>query len=497
MLKDLGTEFKVGLFAVASATVLGLMLFVLNPAMLSKHDENEFYTILQDAAGIIAKTQVKTNGVNVGKVKSVDLLVNTTKVVFQVDASIKVPVGSKVEIRTRGLLGDVYIEIVRVADTGQFIEAGGLIPKSDEQTDMAGIMQLVGQIGKDVKKVTGVLANVMGTESGERSLQNILGNIETLTADLRKTGDTIRSAVGDNPEAVKNIVVNLDKSLASLRTFSSNLNEVLDEDNKERLNRIIASFDDSMIEVKGATKNIRLISEKIEKGEGTIGRLVNDDSTLDEIEGAVKDIREALGATNKMQIYVDGRTEARADKTSQTYLNVRLQTRPDRYYLIGMTDTQEALRDTVVESPETTPADGSRPASVKTRERITERKAIKFNLQMARRWYFFTARIGLFESSGGLAGDFHMFGDKLQLSFELFDIKTYDNEWRSVGRLKTYASILFFNHVYAMFGADDMTRKKNPMTYEEKKGPVPFAGAGITFNDQDLKSIFGAASLAR
>jgi phospholipid/cholesterol/gamma-HCH transport system substrate-binding protein len=497
MLKDLGTEFKVGAFAFAALVILGAMLFILNPNMLSESTRKTYHTILKDAAGIIPKTHVKTNGVTVGKVRNVELQVNATKITVEVDSAIKIPVGSRIEVRTRGLLGDVYLEIVRVEDTGEYIENGGLIAKSEDQMDIAGVMQVVGQIGKDLKKVTNTIANVLGTEVGENSLRNILDNIETLTADLRKTGSSIRGAIGDNPEAVKNIVMNLDKSLANLRTFSTGLNDVLDEQNKERLNRILASFDDSMIEVKGATKNIRLISEKIEKGEGTIGRLVNDDSTLDEIEGAVKDIREALGGASKMQVYVDGRGEFRKDKTSQTYLNVRFQTRPDRYYLVGITDGYESVTDTKVESIESKPADGDAPGYTTTRERVVERKQLKFNLQMAKRWYFATARIGLFETTGGVAGDLHFLSDRLQLSLELFDWRTYNNEWRRVARVKTYVSILFFNHIYAMLGLDDVTRTRNPMTYEPQKGPIPFAGIGIAFNDQDLKSIFGAAALAK
>jgi phospholipid/cholesterol/gamma-HCH transport system substrate-binding protein len=497
MWKQMGAEFKVGVFTIVALVTLGYMLFVLNPNILKDARRNEYYTILKDAAGIIPKTHVKTNGVTVGKVKSVDLEVSSTRISVEIDSEIKIPVGSKMEVRTRGLLGDVYLEIIRAADTGQFVENGGLIPRSDDQMDLGSIMQLVGQIGKDVKHVTNTLANVIGSKDGERSIATILSNIEVLTADLRKSGAAIRGALGDNPEAVKNIVVNMDKALANLRTFTGNLNDVLDDQNKEKLNRIIASFDDSMIEVKGATKNIRLISEKIEKGEGTIGRLVNDDSTLNDIEGAVKDIREALGAANKTQIIIDGHGEFRKDRTSQTYFNVRFQTRPDRYYLVGMTDGVEGVTDTTTEAIDSQPANGDQPGYVKTRERVQERKALKFNLQMAKRWYSLTARLGLFESTGGVAADVHFFSDKLQLTLEAFDWKSYKNEWRRVAHLKAYVNILFFNHIYAIIGLDDITRVRNPLSYELEKGPVPFGGLGLTFNDQDLKSIFGAAALAK
>jgi phospholipid/cholesterol/gamma-HCH transport system substrate-binding protein len=497
MWKQMGTEFKVGVFTIVALFTLGYMLFVLNPNMLKDTTRKNYYTVLRDAAGIIPKTHVKTNGVTIGKVKAVELDVNTTRIIVEIDSNIKLPVGSRMEVRTRGLLGDVYLEIVRPEDTGQYIAEGGLIPKSEDQMDMQGVMSLLGSIGKDVKKITGTLAEVVGGKDGERSLHNILDNIETLTADLRKTGSSIRGAIGDHPDDVRNIVMNLDKSLANLKQFTGNLNAVLDDANKDRLNRIIASFDDSMVEVKGATKNIRLISEKIEKGEGTIGKLVNDDTAIQEIEAAVKDLREVLSPATKVQMIIDTHGEGRADKTGQTYFNVIFKTRPDRFYLVGMTDTVEGVRDTKTEQLENEPANGDAPGYTKTRERVTERKALRFNLQLAKRWYFLTARLGLFESTGGGALDLQFFRDRIRLSLEAFDFKSYDNEWRRVARLKAYMQVLFFDHIYVMAGVDDITRKRNPLTYEDQKGPIPFGGLGLSFNDQDLKALFGAAALAR
>lgn len=465
MWKQLGTEFKVGVFTIVALFTLGYMLFVLNPNMLKDTTRKEYHSILRDAAGIIPKTHVKTNGVTIGKVKAVELLVNTTKIIVEVDANIKLPVGSSMEVRTRGLLGDVYLEIVRPEDTGEYISEGGLIPKSEDQIDMQGVMGLVGKIGKDVKKITERLSNVLGTMEGEESL--------------------------------KNIVQNLDKTLANFKTFSGNLNQVLDDTNRDRLNRILASFDDSMAEVKGATKNIRLISERIEKGEGTIGKLVNDDVAIKEIEGAVRDLRDVLGPATKVQITIDAHNEARRDKTGQSYLNVIFKTRPDRFYLVGMTDAQETVRDTKTEDLDKEGAQGDAPAFAKTRERISEKRALRVNLQLGKRWYFLTARLGLFESTGGIATDLHFFRDKLRFSLEANEFKSYDNEWRRVARLKAYMQVLFFDHVYLMAGLDDITRTRNPMTYEEQKGPIPFGGLGLAFNDQDLKSLFGAAALAR
>ena len=45
------------------------------------------------------------------------------------------------------------------------------------------------------------------------------------------------------------------------------------------------------------------------------------------------------------------------------------------------------------------------------REKIKEEKAIRFNAQIGRRWHWAAVRFGLFESSGGIGGDFYAFYD--------------------------------------------------------------------------------------
>jgi phospholipid/cholesterol/gamma-HCH transport system substrate-binding protein len=495
MLKSLGTEFKVGLFALVALGALGYMFFVLNPDTFQNKKSKTYYTVLKNAAGIVAKTHVKTSGVSVGKVKSVDLEGATTRIMLEIDHEVKIPVGSRIKVTSVGLLGDKHLEVIRPeSDTGEYVEPNGLIPQAEGAVDMESLIELVGDVAKDVKKVTNTLASVLGSKKGEQSVQNIVDNIEGITADVKATTGTLKKVLGDREGDLQDIVTGVRDGVKDLRLFAANLKDVLDDENRERIDRILASFDETMVDVKGSAKNINLISAKVEKGEGTIGRLVNDDSTLAELEGAIKDIRQVLAPATKLAIDVDYHGEARRDESTQHYFNVLFRTRPDRYYLLGLTDTSydKVETDTQVE---TTPGEDGDPDTVSTNETIRREKALRFNLQVAKRWHFFTARFGLFESSGGIASDVHLFDDVVRLTVEAFDWDTQDKAVRRNAHLKAYASVLFYNHVYVMGGVDDPTRT-DPETGKVTKKVNWFAGAGLTFTDQDLKAIFGTAALA-
>jgi len=83
----------------------------------------------------------------------------------------------------------------------------------------------------------------------------------------------------------------------------------------------------------------------------------------------------------------------------------------------------------------------------------------------------------------------------LRLTAEVFHIDADNTEHRRTAHLRAYARILFFDHVYMMLGVDDPTRI-DPATQRVAKDTNYFVGAGITFDDDDLKAIFGAAALA-
>lgn len=471
-MSNMGSEFRVGVFSLLGMAASAFAVFVISPDLFDSQERYEFFTILKDASGILPKTHVKTNGVNVGRVKSVSLEKNATRVLMEINSGVEVPVGSKIEIRTVGFLGDKFIEIVRTDDMSKgLIKPSEEIPRATDTTDLNEVIDIVGSIAKDIKKVTENLAKVLGDKKGQTSIQNIVDNIEDLTREAKEI-------LQENRDDVRSLVANIE-------SFSGSLNEVLDEENKGKLDRILANFDVTMEDVKGASKNINLISEKIERGDGTIGRLINEDETLDELEGAIKDIRKALSPVNRLQVEVDYHGELRRDNSSQNYFNLNFHTRPGSYYVLGFTDVSELSRDTATE----TLPDGT------VRERIKEKQAIRFNAQIARRWHWAAIRFGLFESSGGLGGDFYAFEDRIRFTLEAFDFAGEDTEFRTFAHVKAYVSALFYNHIYAIVGIDDPTRK-DLLTDKVDKELNYFFGAGVSFNDDDLRALFGLAAVA-
>ncbi|MBC7530231.1 MAG: MCE family protein [Oligoflexus sp.] len=471
----MGTEFKVGLFSLFGVAAIAFAVFFVSPELFDRKEKKIYKTTLKDASGILINTHVKTNGVNIGRVSLIRLADNATEVQMEVEASISVPEGSEIAVRTVGFLGDKFIDIVRPDKGGAPVANNGFIPPAKNTGDIAEVVGKVGSIADDLKKVTENLARVLGDKQGERRMANIVENIEKLT-------ETTKQMLLDNRSEVRSLVQNFN-------TVSAALKEVVNDENRSKIDRILVNLDTSMKSIKTASENAQLISQRIEKGEGTIGRLINDDKTADDIQATLKDLREVLSPVTKLQVAVETHAEIRRDESNQTYFNIRLNTRPDSFYLVGFTTFPDRVRDT---STETLDASTGKTA---IRERIRDDKALRFNLQFGKRWGWIGARLGLFESTGGAAADAYFWKDRMKLSLEAFDFSDKEDNYRRTAHIKAYASVLFFDHLVAMVGLEDPTKYKDG-THTVRKNLNPFAGAGLTFNDQDLKTLFGAAAIA-
>lgn len=498
-------EIKVGIFVVVGALIVGYMFFVLSPDTFQKISSKKYYTVVKNASGIVLKTHVKTNGVIVGKVKEVKLLSNSTRIDFEVASYINIPDGSKIAIKEKGLLGDVFLEIIRSDDTGVYLDNGAFLPPSEDQVNISTLINVFGAIGKDIKQFTSTLSEVFGGEQGKEHTSNLFADLATLTKELKivvsenrgsikslvenvaLASQDLRDLVGGTQGDIRNLIKNFERS-------SHEIAEILVAAGDANLKGTFASLATGVRDFEATAGSLKSIAGQIDRGEGTIGRLVHDDKIIDDVHGTLKDIKKLVQPASKLQVHVNYKGEVRHTTSTQHYFDVVLRTRPDRFYMIGVTDHLERSVDTTkeqVSSPDASPTSTSTP--VTERERIRTQEQLRFNLQFGRRWNNFQVRFGLFETTGGLATDLYFFRDRFRLSLEAFNWDSEDGQ-RKVAHFKSYARFLFFDHLYAFVGVDDITRTKT--LSGSTLDPRYFIGAGVTFSDDDLKTVVTAAAAA-
>ena len=155
-----------------------------------------------------------------------------------------------------------------------------------------------------------------------------------------------------------------------------------------------------------------------------------------------------------------------------------MQSAPDRYYLLGVTgDYFGKYKRT---DRHRTDQFGNK---IETIDEEWRRDKLKFNAQIAHRFYDVVIRGGLIESGAGLGVDYYLDDDNLRLTFEAFSADFDHNP-----HLRAEASYNIWKLFYLNVGYDGFISDQHRSSL--------YFGIGMQFNDDDLKYLLSGAASA-
>ena len=443
-------EFKVGLLVLIVAGIIaGMSLRVNNdPSYLGSSKEAWFY--IDDASGLVKNSGVRMAGINIGIIKDIKLENGQARVELVLQGEVPVTKSARIEIRPNGILGDKHVEIVSGDPRDPPLRNGEQILVVD---DRASVDRLISEVSKITKSLSAVAENVRSATEGDpdKPLGRIINNIEQLTGDL---ADVSR----DNKRQINEIVHNL-------RNITGTVNELVNDDSPEGFKQAWKDALRSLRRIEVSLKNVEEITGKINRGEGTIGKLVNDETTVEEVNTAVNSINNYLDAANKIQTSVDFHSHyLTRSADAKSYLSLRIQPGLDRYYEVGLVDDPTG----VTERTSTRLTTDGTETNIREEKRFENR--VKFNALFAKNFYDFTIKGGVMENTGGAGVDWHLFRRRLRLSLEAFEFSDVN--------VRASARFSIFSGVYITAGGEDLVKNGRQSA---------FVGAGLFLTNDDLK----------
>jgi len=460
----LSIEAKVGFFVVLSILALAYMSMKVGGFKYAADRGYELHGYFDSAEGLVPGVPVEIAGVEVGQVKEIALEKGRAKVTLQLNPDVTIGEDVEAAIRTKGVLGDKYVEVIPGALDSAPLKPGGRIERTVSPANIDSLFKQLGAIGEDLKNITGPISGVLGGEEGEASLRLIVQNLRELAQTLNKT-------VQGNQENINRILDNLAVFSRDLRDISST--------NKEALREVVANFRRVSQDLGETIVAVKRITGKIDRGEGTIGKLIQEDETVDNINATLTSLNDYLEEKDRFRTYVDYRGEYLFESEEmKSYLSLRIQPKEDKYYLLQVVDdpagdTDETVTTTTVNGVSTT----------EHRERV-DKDELKFSAQIAKRYYDLGLRAGIFESKGGVGADYYFLDDSLVLSMEAFDFDEDDKP-----HLKFKADFTPFQYLYMTAGFDDFVSDEDNESF--------FVGGGLHFSDEDLKTLLQGAPIPR
>jgi phospholipid/cholesterol/gamma-HCH transport system substrate-binding protein len=438
---------------------------------------------LDDASGIANHSRVTIAGIPVGSIDSIKLENGKARVDIRMNGDVPLFTDATMGKKASSLLGENIIVLAAGAKNPK-LKDGDLINTVPEEGSIDEIKKNLADVSKLVKDVAEQLAKSIGTEQGGANIKAILQNLADVT-------DALNQTVRENRESVKQTLAALDRIstrgepeiaaiLENMRVISDDLKNVTAALNGRNGSASGNELKDTIEHVDKASKSLEStldhldhVADRLDKGEGTMGRLTKDDALINEVQGIAEGVNDIVQPISRLQTVVGLRSDYNfLANTIKSYVEVRLQPREDKYYSIELiNDPRGKTTFTQTDVDTTNP---TQPAHYRTITTTTT-DAFRFSLQFARTLGPFTGRFGIKESTGGIGLDIHLFNKRFEIVNDLFG---FGEEIQP--RYRVYLSYQFINRLWLIGGVDHLFLA-NRRDY--------FVGLMLRFTDDDLKTI--------
>jgi phospholipid/cholesterol/gamma-HCH transport system substrate-binding protein len=438
-------EFKVGALVFTVAVLIGVMSMRVSDDP-TVGGAKTFWFLTPNANGLVRQSAVKMAGIPVGIIKDIKLQAGIARIEITVREEVDIRKSAVAEIKANGILGDKYVEISPGSLEDAVLEKGGQIIIISDKGSLDSMMTKVSEIADSLGSVAKSLKEAVEHDgTNKHILGRIVQNIDRVAGDLAQMTGENKTKIREIVDEVKSIAQNIDSTLSDKNS----------------------GFKVSWARLDRALKNIDEITAKINEGKGTIGKLVNDDKTIEEINTAVEGINGFLDSSNKLSTALDFHSEYLGGRDAwKSYVGLKVQPGLDRFYLIQIIDDPSGVKDST-----NTVSTVKGGATTEVDETKTYKNKIKLSAQFAKNFYDFTVRGGLIENSGGVGFDVQFWKRKFLFSMDAYEFSNMN--------VRANLKYNIYKGVYVTGGVSDVLNKSN--NYSN------FVGAGLFLTNDDMK----------
>jgi phospholipid/cholesterol/gamma-HCH transport system substrate-binding protein len=274
----------------AILVLLGIILFIFGFNYLKGinlfEPDNIYYTEF-DYNALNKSSVVTLKGNTVGKVQDIiyDYKTGKTRIAFSVNEQLKFSKNSTIRLYETGLMGGNAISIILAYD--QDIAKPGDVLKSEVE---------MGLIRTLSKNFSGLSDNL---DSTLKSTDTLLGNINKIVIDesdagLKKTIQELNAtltAYKNLAYSINGVVSENDKNISvileNFKTTSTELSQITAQLKQANLGQTVESLNTTL-------SNVNTLLAGLNNGEGSMGKLLKDETLYKNLEGASKEIEELL-----------------------------------------------------------------------------------------------------------------------------------------------------------------------------------------------------------
>lgn len=274
-------EIKVAILVIAGIALFIYLFSFLKGDNLFSNDQVYFTEF--DYNALSSSSPVTIKGNKIGKIEEIkyDFQTGKTRVSFSVDPNLKFSKNSKVRLYQTGLMGGNALAIVEandgeIAEPGDFIESDvkpGLVTTLEE--DFSGISE---DLGTTLRTTDTLLTNIntLVVDDSEEGLKKTIAELNVTLKSFKNLSFSVQNVINENDKKIASLLDNLDKVASNFSEVSADLKNANFSNTVENLNKTLA--------------DVQSMLATVNNSDGTIGKLLNDATLYNNLEGASKEL---------------------------------------------------------------------------------------------------------------------------------------------------------------------------------------------------------------
>jgi len=293
-------------FIIGFTFILAIVIFVWGFNFLKGRDlfkKQEFlYARYHTVNGLVAAKPIYVNGLQVGQVSrlyfapdmSGDIIVELV-----IQSKFPIPKNSIAHIFSADLMGSKSITLI-LGDSKEAVVSGDTLLTSVEGSLMESVNKQVAPLKAKAEELMGSVDtllsafNAVMNDETVNNLSSSLEDIKTTFKNLASTTTQLDNMATVEGNRLSNILSNVDSLIATLNDNREGLSNIIN--NFESISDSLSKTDIAAV-IKKADSSISSLNQilaKINEGQGTAGKLMNNDSLYRELDKSAEELNKLL-----------------------------------------------------------------------------------------------------------------------------------------------------------------------------------------------------------
>jgi phospholipid/cholesterol/gamma-HCH transport system substrate-binding protein len=301
---------RVGLFFILGCALAWITFESLSGGQIFKPRGYTIVAPFTNLKGLKTGDDVLMAGVKIGTVAQTRLGQQRVEAVLSIRPEVEIPDDAVASVETSSLLGSQHLA-VSFGSSSAILQNGDII-KTKNTVDMNEVIAQLGSLGAKLEGVAENIGQALGGDGGSGSLfgkldklvedngpklTETLANLQDITTKLRSGEGTLGRLVNDSSlhDELLGAVGEMKTAAADAKVFMGDTRGIVADVKAGKGALGVLLYDaDTADNLKISMNNIRELSQKLNSGEGTFGKLLADDSLYKEVQGIVKKADRAL-----------------------------------------------------------------------------------------------------------------------------------------------------------------------------------------------------------